>query len=71
IVLDLTMPGMGGEEVLTELARRGCRARIIVSSGLERARIDAAVAGGTAASLDMAGTLPKPFLPAALRALLA
>ena len=33
VVLDLTMPGASGEEVLAELAARGCRARIIITSG--------------------------------------
>lgn len=71
LVLDLTMPGMAGEEVLAELGRRACTARVVVASGVERERLDAALACGVDAGLEMAGVLPKPFLPAALRALLA
>lgn len=70
IVLDLTMPVTSGEDVLRELAARGCRARIIVTSGAERERLDAAMAQAHAAALDVAGLLPKPFVAAALRALL-
>lgn len=71
IVLDLTLPGFTGEQVLTELATADCRARIVVSSGADAGRLGEAVALGHTLQLDMAGALPKPFAPAALRALLA
>jgi CheY-like chemotaxis protein len=70
IVLDLTLPGMPGEAVLQALAQRGCGARIIVASGAEPQRLAAAAQQAAAAALDVAGTLNKPFAPAALRALL-
>lgn len=70
IVLDLTMPETSGEQVLSELATRSCRARIIVTSGAEADRLDRAVAQARAGGLDVAGGLPKPFVAAALRALL-
>jgi CheY-like chemotaxis protein len=70
IVIDLTMPGMAGEEVLRRLAALNCRARIIVCSGSEPARLAAAAALATSLGLQLAGTLPKPFAPAALRGLL-
>lgn len=69
-VLDLTMPGTSGEQVLVELATRSCRARIIVTSGAEAERLDRAVAQARPDGLDVAGGLPKPFVAAALRALL-
>ncbi len=71
VVLDLTMPGTSGEQVLAELAVRGCRARIIVTSGADSERLDRAMAQARADGLDVAGGLPKPFVAAALRALLA
>lgn len=71
IVLDLTMPGTSGEQVLQELAVRGCPARIIVTSGAERDRLDRAMVQARAAGLAVAGVLPKPFVVSALRALLA
>lgn len=70
IVLDLTMPVTSGEQVLTELAQRRCGARIIVSSGSERERLDSAMAQARLGGLDVAGVLPKPFVASALRALL-
>jgi len=69
LVLDMRMPDMNGEEVLSELARRCCAARIVLTSGSAQ---DAYAARQSAdASLDIAGVLPKPFEAAALRALLA
>ncbi|MDE2082349.1 MAG: response regulator [Burkholderiales bacterium] len=71
IVLDLTMPALPGEAVLDELARRGCRARIVIASGAEPQRLADAARRAGERGLTVAGLLAKPFLPAALRALLA
>ena len=71
IVLDMTLPGCTGEEVLQQLATRGCGARIILASGVDAIRLADAAALAHRLGLDLAGTLPKPFTPAALRALLA
>lgn len=70
IVLDLTLPMQTGEEVLRALGDAGCSARVIVSSGADTARLEAALQLGLDSGLTMAGMLPKPFRPAALRALL-
>jgi EAL domain-containing protein (putative c-di-GMP-specific phosphodiesterase class I)/ActR/RegA family two-component response regulator/GGDEF domain-containing protein len=71
IALDLVMPDMDGVEVIAELARRHCNAKIIITSGIGGRVLDAA--GRTAADrgLHIAGMLPKPFAPATLRDLLA
>ncbi len=71
IALDLVMPSMDGVEVMVQLARRGCRARIIVTSGVGSRVLDAAGRSAEEHGLDIAGVLAKPFSPAALRALLA
>ena len=71
VVLDLTMPVTSGDQVLAELAARGCQARIIVTSGANAERLDHAMAQARADGLDVAGGLPKPFVAAALRTLLA
>lgn len=68
VVLDLTLPDVTGEEVLTELARLGCAARIILSSGVDPERLAACAAAGRASGLSLATPLPKPFRVAALRA---
>lgn len=71
IVLDLTMPQTSGEQVLDALIQRGCRARIIVTSGAEAQRLERALDQARSGRLDVAGSLTKPFFAAALRALLA
>lgn len=71
IVLDLTMPQTSGEQVLDALIQRGCRARIIVTSGAEALRLERALDQARRGGLDVAGSLTKPFVAAALRALLA
>ncbi len=70
IALDLVMPEMDGVEVIAELGRRHCPARIIITSGVGGRVLDAA--GRTAAErgLHITGVLPKPFAPATLRDLL-
>ena len=68
--LDLVMPQMDGVEVMRLLAERECKARIIITSGLGGRVLDAARRSASEHGLDVAGVLSKPFLPAALRALL-
>ncbi len=71
LVIDLTLPGMSGEEVVSQLGESHCDARIVLSSGVERDRLEAAADLARALGLRVAGTLGKPFLPSRLRALLA
>lgn len=70
IALDLVMPEMDGVEVIGLLAERGCRARIIISSGVGGRVLDAAYRSAAGHGLDIIGVLSKPFLPSDLRALL-
>lgn len=70
IALDLVMPDMDGVEVLVQLARRACRACIIISSGVGGRVLDAAGRSAAEHGLEIAGVLPKPFSPSALRGLL-
>lgn len=70
IAIDLVMPQMDGVEVVIELARRGCNARIIISSGVDPRILDAAGRSAAEHGLDIAGVLSKPFSPGELRALL-
>ena len=71
VAVDLLMPGTSGEEVLKLLARAGCQARVIVSSGLGAQELDTVLDEARALGLRTAGALPKPFSLAAVRALLA
>jgi len=70
IALDLVMPRMDGVELMVQLARRRCQARIIITSGLGSRVLDAAGRTATENGLVIAGILSKPFVPAALRELL-
>jgi EAL domain-containing protein (putative c-di-GMP-specific phosphodiesterase class I)/DNA-binding NarL/FixJ family response regulator len=70
IALDLVMPQMDGIQVLAELAKRHCGARIIITSGQDGRVLDAAGRTATEQGLAIAGILSKPFPIAAFRALL-
>jgi len=56
VILDLSMPGMGGSKCLEEMLALDPKARVIISSGYAR---DGALQGGL--SKKTAGLLPKPF----------
>lgn len=71
VAVDLLMPDISGQEVLRRLADAGCRAKVIVSSGLGAGELDEALDEARALGLQTAGVLPKPFSLAAVRALLA
>ena len=70
IALDLLMPEKDGVEVLRDLAALSCPSRILLTSGMGRRILDAALRVGLERGLDVCGVLPKPFLPATLRDLL-
>jgi EAL domain-containing protein (putative c-di-GMP-specific phosphodiesterase class I)/ActR/RegA family two-component response regulator len=70
VCTDLNMPTMDGLQVLAELAKRGCTAQIIISSGVGQRVLEAAARSGSEQGLQMGGVLPKPFTPAELRRLL-
>jgi EAL domain-containing protein (putative c-di-GMP-specific phosphodiesterase class I) len=59
IVLDLSMPEMDGDQVMAWLAKQGCKAHILIVSGLELARMQEAGAKGRSLGLNMAGILQK------------
>lgn len=71
LAIDLNMPEMDGVQVLAELARRGTTCRIIITSGVGNRVLEAAGRSAAEHGLNIAGVLPKPFVPAALRRLLA
>lgn len=71
VTLDLGMPDVDGVEALGRLAEAGYRGSVIISSGLDRRVLEAARLSASEHGLFVAGILPKPFVPAELRALLA
>src|SRR6185295_5001093 len=70
ILLDLTLPGTDGIELLKYIAEMGTRARILIVSGYDEGIRRMAHAIGEAKGLDMAGVLAKPLRVAELRSLL-
>jgi PAS domain S-box-containing protein len=56
ILLDLTMPGLSGEETLRQLAPLGLRARVVIMSGYSESETMA-----RCSALGAAGFLHKPF----------
>ncbi len=70
ILLDLTLPGTDGIELLKYMAEMGTRARILIVSGFDEGIRRMAHTIGKAKGLDMAGVLPKPLRVAELRGLL-
>lgn len=63
IVLDLQMPDMDGVQTLRRLADQGCRAAIVLVTGMDERTIAAAEQYGTSRGLPIVGSLQKPFLP--------
>ena len=70
IIVDLRMPRTDGIEILRGLADRRTRARILVSSGSDRAVLESTHRLGRDRGLAMAGALPKPVSAMGLRDLL-
>lgn len=66
IILDLSMPGTDGVELLRLLAASGCRARILIISGYDRRVLETSGKLAVARGLDIAGTIRKPARAAEL-----
>jgi DNA-binding response OmpR family regulator len=70
ISLDLAMPDVDGIELMSWLAQAGCRARLVLVSGVGPDVLEAARRLGEAYGLQIAGALSKPADAEALLALL-
>lgn len=70
IAVDLVMPEMDGIQVLAELAKRGCSAGIIITSGQGHRILEAARRSAAWRGLNILAILGKPFSPSSLRELL-
>lgn len=60
ILLDLTLPGTDGVELLRELAERACTAAVILASGQDKRVLATAQRVGTGLGLNMCPPLQKP-----------
>ena len=68
LVLDLSMPGTDGVELLRFLSATRSRARILIMSGFDPRVLETAAELGSALGLRIAGTIAKPVRAADLRA---
>jgi CheY-like chemotaxis protein len=71
IILDLTMPGTDGIEMLQHLSQIRTKAKILIMSGFDSNIREMAFRLGEQANLTMFGVLPKPVRLAELRLMLA
>lgn len=58
ILLDMSMPGMSGKELLRQIRALGFDTPVLISSGYSEAQVNGEFSG-----LDIAGFVPKPFTP--------
>jgi len=61
VILDMTMPRMGGEDAFTEMCRINPKVKVILSSGYNQQDATSRFAGK-----GLAGFLQKPYMPIAL-----
>lgn len=71
VAIDLQLADRDGIEILHKLAEMGCKAAIIIISGLGGRILDSSARAATENGLRLIGTLSKPFSRATLVALLA
>jgi EAL domain-containing protein (putative c-di-GMP-specific phosphodiesterase class I) len=67
IVTDLQMPSFDGVAFLRNLAAKGCKAKVIIVSGMDQKLIDTAGKLSEERGLDVVATFAKPFSNAALK----
>jgi EAL domain-containing protein (putative c-di-GMP-specific phosphodiesterase class I) len=70
VVLDLQMPGADGIELLRYLADHGCKAHVLLASGMDQRVLATAQQVGRSQGLNMLGALQKPILLNDLEAML-
>jgi EAL domain-containing protein (putative c-di-GMP-specific phosphodiesterase class I)/CheY-like chemotaxis protein len=71
VMVDLQLADRDGVEVVNRLAKMGCKAAVIIISGLGQRILDSSARAATENGLWLLGTLHKPFVRAQLLDLLA
>ncbi|MFT5320168.1 MAG: CheY-like chemotaxis protein [Pseudohongiellaceae bacterium] len=70
IFLDLMMPDIDGVQTINLLGEAGCKAKIILMSGLDQRTISSVAAGAKNLNLDVLAAITKPFKPGQIEGLL-
>jgi EAL domain-containing protein (putative c-di-GMP-specific phosphodiesterase class I)/ActR/RegA family two-component response regulator len=70
VILDLSMPGCDGVELLRHLAMVQCTAHVVIASGFDDRTVEAVLCLGAERGLKMGGALAKPTQLQVLRDLL-
>ncbi len=71
IIMDLSMPGVDGVELLRFLATSKCKAKILIISGFDARVLETSGRLGSAMGLQIAGTINKPVRVSELRSAIA
>ena len=67
IIMDLSIPGVDGVELIRFLAATKCKAKVLIISGFDRRVLETTAQFGKAAGLNICGTIDKPVRVAVLR----
>jgi CheY-like chemotaxis protein len=70
IFLDLMMPDIDGVEVINLLGEAGCKAKIVLMSGLDQRYISSVAEVAKGYNLDVIGAITKPFQPGKIESLI-
>ena len=70
LILDLSVPGMNGSQVLRELGERGSPVRVIIVSGMDQATLESTATLAQNRGADVHGVMSKPVRIAQLRELI-
>jgi len=69
LILDLEMPGMDGMALIRHLAESGSRAKVLISSALDKALLASVETMARAYGVQLLGRVEKPVTPEKLRAI--
>jgi EAL domain-containing protein (putative c-di-GMP-specific phosphodiesterase class I)/CheY-like chemotaxis protein len=70
LLTDIMMPGMDGPQFLRQLAEVGCKARVVLISGVSNDIMNSIGTLGRSHGLNLLGYIHKPTTPVALKAML-
>lgn len=70
IFLDLVLPGIDGVEIIHVLSQAGCKAKIVLMSGLDKRTLSSVSEVAKKSQLHLMGAVTKPFAPGQVESIL-